>query len=210
MRVLLTRHGEMETYDPDRPLQAHGISDCGEVQSVLLGERLAGSVEDVTVLSGPSDRHVETADCIANAVESIRGDSVAVTVDDRLDDARWGKDALESAGQRSLDQLEWAEALLEGDLPVDESFPEVRRRVLDAWRGLDGEPGESVVVVTSFIVVAVILAEILSTPLDPPQFRVNNAALTEILRTGEMRVVHQLNSTAHLPGRLETTAWSDY
>lgn len=210
MRVLLTRHGEMDIYDPAKSLQAHGISTLGEVQAILLGERLADLADDLAIVSGPSDRHVETADRISNTIESIRGDAVEVTVDDGLDDARWGRDALENAGQRSLSQRGWAEALVEDDLPVDEPFPEVRDRILDAWQRLSGEDGESVLVVTSFIAVSVILAEILSLSLNPPQFHVNNASLTEILLTEDTRIVCQMNSTGHLSSGLETTNWSGY
>lgn len=210
MHVFLTRHGEMETYDPERSLQSHGISPLGEVQSVLLAERLARLDDDFIILSGPSKRHVETTELVSTTLEFVRGGDVEVTVVDAFDDAQWGTEALRNAGARSLTQREWAEALAGDELLVDEPFSDVRARIVEAWRELgDGADG-SVVVVTSFIVVAVILAEVLDLSLNPPQFHVNNAGLTEVLLTGDKEIILQMNSTGHLPGDLLTTSWSDY
>lgn len=209
MRIFLTRHGEMETYDNGKPLQSHGISTVGEVQSILFGEHLA-AYDKPTIVCGPSARHVETADCVSNVLAPMNGNDIEITVIEGFDDARWGKAALQSAGERELTQQEWAEALVTDDLPVEEPFPEVRERILASWEQLLNTKSGTVVVVTSFIVVAVILAELLSLSLDPPRFYVHNTGLSEILLKEDTQVVVQMNSTGHLSTGLLTTSWDDY
>lgn len=210
MKVFLARHGEMETYDSGKPLQEHGISPAGEVQSVLLGERLSQLETDVRIYAGPSKRHVQTADRVSNTLESIRGQQVHVEIVEELDDARWGQKALAQAEERALNQREWMQAIVGDELPVDESYPDVRKRVLNTWRELSQRRGETPLLITSVIVVLVIVADALDTPVDPPWFLVNNAAITELHRADGQSVLAQVNSTGHLPGRLTTTSWKDY
>lgn len=210
MQLFLTRHGEMETYDPEKSLRNHGISSLGVVQSIFLGEQLAKRVDEPTLYTGPSERHLETANLVSDTFESLGGGHVDKIVVEEFDDARWGSEAILSAGERSLNQREWIDALVKGELPIDEPFPEVRERVLGGLSEIrEGKTGP-VVVVTSLVVVLIIASEVLDVMLEPPQIHADNACITELNLMDKKDIVVQLNSTGHLPGGSVTDSWSEY
>lgn len=184
-RVLLIRHAE--TAAPDRFHGAEsdiGLGERGRRQASAVASVLAAQ-RPAAVFASTMRRAIETAEPIARAC----GLDVRVVVD--LHERKVGP--LSGLGREEgleiYDETKWR--WMAGQLDFThagaESYNEIRRRVVPAFRSVaDRHPGETVVVVAHGVVIRVLLTTLLEGhgPADFDQFSIDFVAINDLRHDG--------------------------
>lgn len=203
-RLYLARHGE-STWNPTGRYQGRidtELSELGQRQAELLGERLSG-VEVSTVYSSPLQRAHDTAYAIAVRHGLAVHEEADLT---EMDHGLWCG-LLKSEVEHRFGPLlkHWYEHPADVEMPEGESLADVQKRSCVAIdRIVQANPGGTVVVCTHDVVLKVLVVQVLGLDLDAFwSIRADNASLSVVDYTERGPVLTGLNDTCHL-GKLRS------
>jgi len=197
--VLLVRHGETE-WNVQHRIQGQGdsaLTEAGERQAELLGDRLAGTHIDA-VYSSDLTRALRTAEAIAerHALRPI--------LDRGLRErgfGRWEGLTLDQAREDDAEALDmWQNDLENFRPPGAESSNDMRRRACDALQRILADcPGKRIVIVSHSGPVRQMLAATLEMPgQESRRLRIANASITTLQAGPERITLVTFNDTCHL------------
>ncbi|MFT4063661.1 histidine phosphatase family protein [Paraburkholderia sp.] len=203
MRIVLTRHGEVEGIDPPRfrGRMQLALTDRGRRQADALANAVAARYRPAAIYSSPMQRCRDTAAVIAAACGGTA--CVQPGIDD-LDYGQWQwKSHDEARDQFPGEFALWKTAPQWMRFPGGESLQSVALRTADAVRELLQSFGnDTIVLVAHDSVNRVLLTQALDLPLSA-YWRIEQGPccinLVDIHADGTT-TVHSVNETAHLAG----------
>ncbi|SAK89391.1 phosphoglycerate mutase [Caballeronia arationis] len=203
MRVILTRHGEVEGIDPPRfrGRMQLALTDLGRRQAQALADALATRYQPAAVYTSPMQRCRDTAAVIA----TVCGGSAYVQPGmDDLDYGQWQWKSHEEALREFPDEFTlWKTAPQWMRFPGGESLQSVALRIADAMRDLlQSFEDETIVLVAHDSVNRVLLTQALDLPLSAYWHIGQGPCCINVLDVyaDGRTVVHSVNETAHLAG----------
>ncbi|MGP8432750.1 histidine phosphatase family protein [Paraburkholderia fungorum] len=203
MRIILTRHGEVDGIDPPRfrGRMQLALTDLGRRQAQALANAVSEKFEPVAIYTSPMQRCRDTAVAIAAACG--KSSYVQPGIDD-IDYGQWQWKSHEEAGQQfPVEFALWKTAPQWMRFPGGESLQSVALRTTDAVRELlQSFEHETIVLVAHDSVNRVLLTQALDLPLSAYWQIQQGPCCINLLDVGAdgKVAVHSVNETTHLAG----------
>ncbi|WP_454872145.1 histidine phosphatase family protein [Paraburkholderia xenovorans] len=203
MRIILTRHGEVDGIDPPRfrGRMQLALTDLGRRQAQALANAVAEKFQPVAIYTSPMQRCRDTGAAIAAACG--KSSYVQPGIDD-IDYGQWQWKSHEEASQQFPVELAlWKTAPQWMRFPGGESLQSVALRTADAVRELlQSFEHETIVLVAHDSVNRVLLTQALDLPLSAYWQIQQGPCCINLLDVGAdgKVAVHSVNETTHLTG----------
>lgn len=203
MRIILTRHGQVEGIDPPRfrGRMELALTELGQRQAQALAKAVAVQCRPAAIYTSPMQRCRDTGAVVGTAC------GVPLQVQLGLDDVDYGqwqwKSHEEANEQFPHEFTLWKETPQWMRFPHGESLQAVALRTADALRELLlRHANETVVLVTHDSVNRVVLMQALDLPLSAYWRIEQGPCCINVLdlRSDGRATVHRINDTAHLSG----------
>jgi Fructose-2,6-bisphosphatase len=203
MRVILTRHGEVEGIEPPRFRGRMDLvlTERGRRQAQALAKTLAAQYRPAAICTSPMTRCRDTGAVIGAAC------GMSACVQPGIDDIDYGqwqwKSHEETRTQFPDDFALWKDAPQWMRFPGGESLQDVASRTADAFRELlQRYANDTIVIVAHDSINRVILLQALDLPLSRYWHIEQGPCCINLLdlRTDGRVGVHSVNETAHLAG----------